>query len=129
MSAPRKLAAKSRSIRVALTADAPGRVQLALVRGGRIVSRGGAAVAAGTSAYKLKLPKGAKAGRYAIKATYTPAGGSARTSSRAITLTGKAGAKRASIASRTASAVDGGPVAMPDGSFHGRRPARTFAAR
>ena len=69
------------------------------------------------------------AGRYAIKATYTPAGGSARTSSRAITLTGKAGAKRASIASRTASAVDGGPVAMPDGAFHGRRPARTFAAR
>ena len=99
------------------------------VRSGRVVSRAGTAVVAGTSSYKLKLPKGAKAGRYAIKATYMPVRGAARNSSRAITLTGKAGAKRASIASRPRSAVDGGPVAMPDGSFHGRRPARMFAAR
>ena len=129
LSAPRKLAAKAKAIRVALTANASGRVQLALVRGGRIVSRGGTVVVAGTSAYKLELPKRTKAGRYAIKATYTPRAGGAKTASRAITLTGKAGAKRARLASRPGSTVDGGPVGMPDGTFDGRRPARTFAVR
>jgi len=129
LSAPRKLAAaKARAIRVALTASASGKVQLALVRAGRIVSRGGTAVVAGTSAYKLKLPRGVKAGRYTIKATYTTASG-AKTASRAITLTGKAGAKRASLASRPGSTVGSGPVAMPDGTFHGRKPARTFDVR
>jgi plastocyanin len=130
VSAPRKLAAaKARTISVALTASASGRVQLALVRGGRIVARGGTSVVAGTSAYKLKLPKRTKAGRYTIKVTYTTASGAARTASRAITLTGKARAKRASLAARPGSAVGRGPVGMPDGTFHGRRPARTFAVR
>ena len=61
-----------------LKAGAAGRVQLSLVRGGRVVCRGGTAVVAGTTAYKLKLPKGVKAGRYTIKATYTPAGGASQ---------------------------------------------------
>jgi hypothetical protein len=61
--------------------------------------------------------------------TYTPASGAAKTAIRAITLTGKAGAKRARLASRPGSTVGSGPVAMPDGTFHGRRPARTFAVR
>jgi PKD repeat protein len=127
ISAPRKLGAKSKSIRVALDADASGRVQLQLVRGSRVLSRGGTVVVEGRSAYKLKLPKGTKAGRYTIKATYTPTGGSAKRTSRAITLTGKARASRASASAvAPRSAVDGGPVAMPDGTFHGRRPARTF---
>ncbi len=129
LSAPRRLPAKVRSIRVALTADAAGRVQLALVRGGRIVSRGGTAVAPGTSAYGLRLPRGTKAGRYTIKATYTPAGGAAKTARRTIRLTGRAGAKRASLASRPGSTVGRGPEGMPDGTFHGRRPARTFSVR
>jgi hypothetical protein len=129
LSAPRKLAAKAKTIRVALTANVSGRVQLALVRGGRVVSRGGTAVVEGTSAFKLKLPKGTKAGRYAIKATYTPARGGTKTTSRTITLTGKAAAKRARLASRPGSTVDGGPVALPDGAFHGRKPARTFSVR
>jgi PKD repeat protein len=130
LSAPRKLAAaNARTIRVALTASASGKVQLALVRGGRVVSRGGAAVVAGTSAHKLKLPKGIKAGRYTIKVTYTTASGAAKTASRVITLSGKARAKGASLASRPGSTVGSGPVGMPDGTFHGRRPARTFAVR
>jgi PKD repeat protein len=128
--APAKLAAKSKAIRLSLKAGAAGRVQLSLVRGGRVVSRGGTAVAAGTTAYKLKLPKGAKAGRYTIKATYTPAGGSAKTTSKAITLKGKARAARASASIATPGAkVDGGPVGMPDGTFMGREPARTFRVR
>ena len=129
LSAPRKLPAKAKSVRVALTADAAGRVQLALVRAGRVVSRGGTAVSAGTSSYALKLPKGTKAGRYAIKATYTPAGGAARTAGRAITLTGKPAPRRARAASRPGVTVGRGPVALPDGAFHGTRPARTFPVR
>ena len=117
------------ALRAIVATGASGKVQLALVRAGRIVSRGGTVVGAGTSAYKLKLPKGIKAGRYTIKVTYTTTSGTAKTASRAITLTGKPGAKRASLASRPGSTVEGGPVAMPDGTFHGRRPARTFAVR
>ena len=125
--APRKLAAKAKAIRLSLDADAAGRVQLSLVRAGRIVSRGGTAVRVGLTGYKLKLPKRAKAGRYTIKATYAPTGGAAKTTKVAITLTGKAGAARASASgAKPGGAVDGGPVAMPDGEFHGRRPARTF---
>ena len=129
LSAARKLSAKAKAIRVTLNANTAGRVQLSLVRGGRVIARGGTAVPAGSKAYKLKLPKGAKAGKYTIKATYTPAGGAAKTTTttRAITLTGKAGAARASASAVSPrSEVERGPVALPDGSFHGRRPARTF---
>jgi plastocyanin len=127
ISAPRKLAAKSKSIRVTMDADASGRVQLQLVRGSRVISRGGTVVVEGASAYKLKLPKGTKSGRYTIKATYTPTGGAAKRTSRAITLTGKARASKASASAvAPRSTVDGGPIAMPDGTFQGRRPARTF---
>jgi plastocyanin len=130
VSAPRKLAARAKAIRVSLRAGASGRVQLQLVRGRRVVSRGGTVVVQGTSAYKLKLPKGVKAGRYTITAGYTPTGGAAKKVSRTITLTGKARASRASASSvAPRSTVDGGPVGMPDGTFHGRRPARTFAVR
>ncbi|HET8951781.1 MAG TPA: PKD domain-containing protein, partial [Solirubrobacteraceae bacterium] len=130
ISAPRRLAATSKSIRVAMDADASGRVQLLLVRGSRMISRGGTVVLEGASAYKLKLPKGTRSGRYTIKATYTPTGGSAKRTSRAITLTGKARASKASASAvAPRSTVDGGPVAMPDGTFQGRKPARTFKVR
>ena len=131
ISAPRKLAARSKSIRVAMDADAPGSVQLQLVRGSRVLSRGGTVVVEGRSAYKLKLPRGTMAGRYAIKATYRPTSGAASRTSRSITLTGRAGATRARAASAAEPGrkVAGGPVGMPDGTFHGRRPARTFAVR
>ena len=127
LGAARKVSARAKSIRVTLKATTAGRVQLSLVRGGRVISRGATAVGTGTKAYKLELPKGAKAGRYTIKATYMPAGGAAKTTTRAITLTGKAGASRASASAVSPrSEVERGPVAMPDGTFHGRKPARTF---
>jgi hypothetical protein len=127
LGAPRKGSARAKAIRVTLRATSAGRVQLSLIRGGRVLARGGTTVAAGSKAYKLKLPKGTKAGRYTIKATYTPAGGAAKTTTRAITLTGKAGAARASASAvAPRSEVERGPVAMPDGTFHGRAPARTF---
>jgi PKD repeat protein len=127
LGAPRTTPARARSIRVRLSASAAGRVRLSLVRGGRVIARGATAVPAASTAYRLRFPKGVKAGRYTLKATYTPAGGAARTSTRAITLTGRAGAARAAASAVSPrSELGRGPVAMPDGSFHGRRPARTF---
>jgi plastocyanin len=127
--APRRVKARSGVLRVALTAGASGRVQLALVRGGRVIARGGTAVAAGTKAYRLKLPKRAKPGAYALKATYAPDSGAAVSVSRTVRLTGKPAARRARVAAHGAPRLHGGPVALPDGRFHSKRPARTFAVR
>ena len=54
-----------------------------------------------------------------------PAGSSTR-ASRKITLTGKPSARRATASSRAGVALGRGPRALPDGRFHGDRPARTF---
>ena len=115
-------------MRLAITAGAPGRVSVALVRNGRVHARGAKAVAAGTSSYALRLPKRLKAGKYALKATYTPDEGDATTATRRLKLTRKARAARARASLRPASKLSGAPRALPDGRFHGRRPARTFAA-
>ena len=75
----------------------------------------------GTADHRLKLPKGIKAGRYTLKATF-----GAVTASRGLTLTGKASARRASASSVPRVEVGAGPRALPDGGFHGARPDRTF---
>ena len=131
ISAPRRLKLpKAKSVRVSITADAPGRVSLALVRSGRVFAQGSRAVGeAGTYGYVLQLPKRAKAGAYSLKATYTPAGGRAATKTRKVTLAGKAKARGARASSGLGGKLAGAPRALPDGRFHGERPARTFAAR
>ena len=130
VAASRKAAAKAKSIRVSLTASGAGRVQIALARGGRVIARGGTVVVEGRTAYKLKLPKGTKAGRYTLKVTFTPKSGAKTIATRAITLTGKAGAARASASvAAPGGEVERGPAGMPDGTFHGRKPARTFDVR
>jgi hypothetical protein len=97
-------------------------VQLALARGKRVIVRAGVRLDAdGTADYRLKLPKGSRAGRYTLKATY-----GAVTTSRRITLTGKTAA-RTSL--RPGVELGRGPRALPDGRFHGDRPARTFKVR
>ena len=53
----------------------------------------------------------------------------ATTTSRAITLTGMASASRASASTQPGDEVGRGPSGMPDGTFHGRKPSRTFAVR
>jgi PKD repeat protein len=130
LGAPRSARARAKSIPVELTASDTGRVQLALKRGARVIARASVRLDAdGTADYRLKLPKGTKAGRYTLKATYTPPGGRPLTASRALRLTGKPAARRASASSFSAPVLDGGPRALPDGRFHGTRPARTFAVR
>ena len=110
-----------------LSASDAGRVQLALVRGNRVIARASVKLDAdGTADHRLKLPKGTKAGRYTLKATYKPAGRQAIIVSRPIALTGKASA---TASSHGGAAVGVGPRALPDGRFHGDRPARTFKVR
>jgi hypothetical protein len=108
----------------------PGRVQLSLRRGARVIARGGVRVdEAGTVNYGLKLPKRTTAGRYTPKATYMPAGGTALTRSRKITLTGKRSARRAIASSSAGVVLTRGPRGLPDGRFHGDPPARTLRVR
>jgi len=135
--APRKVKlAKAKALPLALTAEAAGTASFALVRSGRVVARGGAAIrGAGTVSYRLKLPRKAKAGAYTLKVTYTPAGGRASTSALKVALVGKAGRAKASAATASAARPDapkvsgaGAPVALPDGKFHGER-RRSFVPR
>ena len=71
LDAPRSARARAKSIPVELTASEAGRVQLALARGTRVIARASVKLDAdGTADYRLKLPKGIKAGRYTLKATY-----------------------------------------------------------
>ena len=128
--APRKARARAKSIPVELTASDAGRVQLELARGNRVIVRTGIRLDEdGTADYRLKLPRGSRAGRYTLQATYTPPGHQAITASRKLTLTGKASSRRARTSFRTAVALGRGPRALPDGRFHGDRPARTFEVR
>jgi plastocyanin len=123
--APRKARARARFIPVELTAGGAGRVQLVLARGNRVIARAGVRLDEdGTADYRLKLPKGSKSGRYTLKATY-----GAVTASRKITLTGKSPARRARTSAGSRVELGRGPRALPDGRFHGDRPARTFKVR
>jgi plastocyanin len=120
--APRKVKAKAKALRLALTAGSAGKASFALVRSGRVIARGAKTVAEGTSAYKLKLPRKAKAGRYALKVTFKPAGGQATRQTLKVQLTGKAKAHGATAglhAPRVSGA--GAPSGLPNGVFHGVR--------
>jgi hypothetical protein len=131
VSAPRKLKLAKGKLPVTVTTGAAGRLSVALVRSGRVVARGSKSIAEGTRAYKLKLPRKAKAGRYALKVTFKPAGGEATTITRKVQLTGR---RKASASAATAGAHGprvsgaGAPVALPDGKFHGERK-RSFVPR
>jgi PKD repeat protein len=130
LDAPRKARARAKRIPVELTANDAGRVQLSLARGVRVIARAGVTLDAdGTADYRLKLPRGIKAGRYTLKATYKPVAGKGVTVKRTITLTGKPSARRATASSRPGVALARGPRALPDGRFHGDRPPRAFKVR
>jgi PKD repeat protein len=155
LGAPRKARARAKSIPVELTASDGGRVQLSLARGARVIARAAVRLDQdGTADYRLKLPKGSKAGRYTLKATYRPPTGQPISASRKLTLTGKASARRATSTTRHATStarretstarratstarrattsvragvvLDGAPRALAAGRVHGDRPARTF---
>ena len=115
LDAPRSARARAKSIPVEITASDAGRVQLALMRGSKVIARANVKLAAdGTADYRLKLPKGTKAGRYTLKATYRTI-----SASRSLTLTGKVSAR---TSSRPGAAVGVGPRALPDGRLPRRPP-------
>jgi hypothetical protein len=98
-------------------------VQLTLVSGKRVIARASVRLDAdGTADHRLKLPKGIKAGRYTLKATFGTV-----TVSRSLTLTGKASARRASASAVGGVTLGPGPLALPDGHALGARPDRTFS--
>ena len=73
VSAPRKLKlARAKALPIALSTETRGKVSLALVRSGRVIARGSKVIGAGTTSYRLKLPRKAKAGRHVLKVTFTP---------------------------------------------------------
>ena len=130
LSAPRTARARARAIRVKLSGSKAGRVTLALARGARVIARAGVKLDRnGRADYRLKLPKRTTAGRYTLKATYKPVGSRAITRSRKVTLTGTRPARGATASSRPGVALGRGPRALPDGRFHGERPASTFVVR
>ncbi len=131
-SAPRKVRLAKGKVPVTVTTDTPGKVSAALVRNGRVIARGSKTIAEGTASYKLKLPRKAKAGRYALKVTFKPAGGEAITEKLTVKLTGKrkAAASTASAAGANGARVSGAgaPAGLPDGRFRGARK-RSFTPR
>jgi PKD repeat protein len=121
--APRKvrLAKSTKRLALALTAEGPGTVAIALVRGGRVVAQGATAIGApGTLGFKLTLPRGLKAGRYHLKVAFT-ASGAPKASTKTIRLTFAAAGRKArrataAIASAAAQLSGTTPVSLPDGS-------------
>ena len=84
----------------------------------------------GTADHRLKLKKNTAPGRYVLKATWTPPRSAAITKLRNLRLVKSPPVRRRASASSSAGAVVGaGPRALPDGAFHGTRPARTFKVR
>lgn len=65
-----------KSLPMVLSPDDAGKVDLALVRGSRVVAKTAATFKfAGTFGLKMKLPRTLKAGRYSLRITYTPRSG------------------------------------------------------
>jgi PKD repeat protein len=97
-----KLNRKLKKLPLALTAEAPGTVKVALLKGARIVAKGGTTLnGAGTFAYRLKLPKASKlkAGAYKLKVSFTPQGQpKAVTKTLKVKLVGGKKAGKASVA-------------------------------
>ncbi|HEX2017080.1 MAG TPA: PKD domain-containing protein [Solirubrobacteraceae bacterium] len=74
LTAPRKLLTTARLLLVAATTDRPGRLDLALVRDGKIIGRGNAHYGRpGTYSLRVKLGR-LKRGGYSLKASFLPDG-------------------------------------------------------
>jgi hypothetical protein len=108
-----RITKRLKSLPIALTAETPGTVTLALVKGGRVVAKGATRVTtAGTFGFRLKLPRPSrlKAGAYKLKVSFVPAGTTkAATKSLALKLSGRVAGAGASVARRTTAGPSGVP--------------------
>jgi plastocyanin len=73
----------SRRLVLGVATERAGRLSLTLVRRGRVIAGVDAKVKPGLALRKLLLPRKLRAGRYAVKALFTPAGASAAEARRA----------------------------------------------
>jgi hypothetical protein len=113
VSAPKSLKVKAGSkLPVVLETDRPGVATLALVKGAKVVAKGGITITAGgTFVVKLKLPRGVKGGAHSLRVSFTPTGATKATSKKlnvTLKLAKKAKA-RASSVPRVGPAVGDGP--------------------
>ena len=138
--APRRvsLAGRRRSFLLGVTADRAGLLKLKLVKGRRVRSRASAVLAAGSKTQRIRLPRGMKPGRHALKVSFTPAG-----SSRAVITALRIGFTKPGRKARGAAAariLPGAPRAsistaglpaprLPDGRLHGGSADRVFEVR
>jgi hypothetical protein len=108
-----KIAPKLKAVSLALTASGAGKMTVALLKGTRIVARGGVNFTRpGTAGFKLKLPRKMAPGIYKLKITFTPAGATvATTKTMAVQFTGRARIK--SIAWAAGSVLRGSPSLTP----------------
>jgi plastocyanin len=75
--APRRFVAGKTTMLLAFTAESAGDVNVALLKGSKIVAKKGAAFGGpGTYTLKLKVPKKLKPGSYKLKVTFKPQGAS-----------------------------------------------------
>ncbi|HWI74085.1 MAG TPA: PKD domain-containing protein [Baekduia sp.] len=87
--APKRLTlAKTRKkLPMVLTVDTAGTVEVSLLRGAKIASRGSVKIArAGTLGFSLKLPKRPRAGGYTLKLVFRPTSGRAATKTLHVTF-------------------------------------------
>ena len=125
--APTRARARAVFIPVQLTATDRGKVQLQLLDGEQVLARATVQLDPdGTADHHLKLKKNTKPGRYVLKATWKPARSAAITKLRNVRLEKSPPVRRASASAAGAAVVGTGPRALPDGAFHGARPALTF---
>ncbi|WP_041730697.1 PKD domain-containing protein [Conexibacter woesei] len=114
VTAPRrfKLTPSRRKLPLAFTVATPGAVDIALVRAGAVVARGGtSAHQAGTFGFSLKLPTRAKAGTYTLKIVFRPTGKTARTKTLRITVVRPKTKKKPAMARTAARLLQGVPLA------------------
>jgi hypothetical protein len=111
-----RITKRLKALPIALTAETPGTVTLALVKGGRIVAKGATRVSsAGTFGFRLKLPKASKlkAGTYKLKVAFVPAGSTkGATKTLTLKLSGRVAVAKASVA-RATTAGEAGVRARP----------------
>ena len=104
-----KIAPKLKAVPLALTASGAGKMTLALLKGTRIIAKGGVSFTRpGTAGFKLKLPRKLAPGICKLKITFTPAGATvATTKTIALRFTGPARTKEIVRAVQSAVALRG----------------------
>ncbi len=86
---------KRAKLRVSITADRPGELDLRLLRRGKAVTRSSRSLSNGTTRVVLLLPKRADAGVYALKVSFEPADGGS-VARRSLRVVARSGNRRSS---------------------------------